>query len=355
GWNKIPQSYIPKYSNTNSPDILDLDCSTDPLREMEDWKNRIGILIQTNEDLKNLAPAEIFNFIIYKTTGVVYHYLSTMDIPEKTLLYGDNALQTFEKIIQIITLEFLGRFPQETKQNTTLSQQAIWHLTNLRICNMCYLESFICEFRKYYYQVIESARKDLDKLIYAKLPPIVASKVEATFEEELKKESIPNTLGGRILILQECHKWACNEEKLKKQAKIELCCEQSTDKVGKYGCEDKKYYKKKHRKYRKIRKVPYKEYKRNQYKKPNRYFRNRKQYKQTEYCPKGKTNCRCWLCNEEGHYANKCPKKNKNDKKQEVLRLAYDYGFEPIEESGCELSDIEIVEIYSESFSDESE
>ncbi|CAN1146448.1 hypothetical protein LINPERHAP2_LOCUS15248 [Linum perenne] len=361
GWNKIPQSYIPKYSNTNSPDVLDLDCSTDPLRDMEDWKNRIGILIQTNEDLKNLAPAEIFNFIIYKTTGIVYHYLSTMDIPSKTLIYGDDALKTFEKIIQVITHEFLGRFPQETKQNTTLSQQAVWHLTNLRICNMCYLESFICEFRKYYYQVIEPARKDLDKLIYAKLPPIVASKVETAFEEELRKESIPNTLGGRILILQEWHKQACNEEKLKKQAKIKLCCEQSTDKVGKYECEDNnkiKYYKKKHRKYRKIRRVPYKEYKRNQYKKPNRYFRNRKQYEQkekTEYCPKGKTNCRCWLCNEEGHYANKCPKKNKNDKKQEVLRLAYDYGFEPIEDSDCELSNIEIVEFYSESSSDESE
>ncbi|CAN1149250.1 hypothetical protein LINPERHAP2_LOCUS16920 [Linum perenne] len=285
-----------------------------------------------------------------------------MDIPSKTLIYGDNALKKFEKIIQVKTYEFLGRFSQEIKQNTTLSQQAIWHLTNLRICNMCYLEPFICEFRRYYYQVIKSARKVLDKLIYAKLPLIVASKVEATFEEELRKESIPNTLGGRILILQDWHRQACNEEKLKKQAKIKLCCEQGMEKVGKYGCKDDnriKYYKKKHRKYRKIRKIPYKEYKRNQYKKPNRYFRNRKQYKQkskqTKYCPKGKTNCRCWLCNEEGHYANKCPKKNRNDKKQEVLRLAYDYGFEPIEDSDCELSDIEIVEFYSESSSDESE
>ncbi|CAN1188541.1 hypothetical protein LINPERHAP2_LOCUS39388 [Linum perenne] len=361
GWNKIPQSYIPKYSNNDSPDVLDLDCSTDPLRDMEDWKNRIGILIQINEDLKSLAPAEIFNFIIYKTTGIVYHYLGAMDVPSKTLIYGDDALKTFEKIIQVITQEFLGRFPQETKQNTTLSQQAIWHLTNLRICNMCYLEPFICEFRKYYYQVIEPARKDLDKLIYAKLPPVVASKVEATFEEELRKGSIPNTLGGRIFTLQAWHKQACNEEKLKEQAKIKLCCEQSIDKIGKYGCKDDneiKYYRKRHKnterlgKYliRNIEEINIKnlidilEIENNTNKKVNKRNIVRKE-----------NSCRCWLCNEEGHYANKCPKKNKNDKKQEVLRLAYDYGFEPIEDSDCELSDIEIVEFYSESSSDESE
>ncbi|CAN1185712.1 hypothetical protein LINPERHAP2_LOCUS37724 [Linum perenne] len=365
GWNKIPHEYIPKYSTTsyNSPDILDLDCSTNPLRTLEDWKNRTGLLIQTNEDLKNLQPSEIFNFLIYKTTGAVYQYLSTMDIPAKTILYGDNAVKTFEKVLNTLTYEFIGRYPRADNANTTLSDQAIWHLTNLRICNMCYLESFICEFKIHYYQVIPERRKELDQLFFTKLPISVAQTVEAAFNNVVQKEEVPNTLGGRILTLQEWHKRACNEEKVKRQAKIDLCCEDFTKKIGKYGCENetrKIRKKRKYEKYKKWRKIPYKNYRKNRFTNPNKYFRNRKQYKQKinqkEYCPKGKTNCRCWLCNEEGHYANKCPKKNTNNKKQEILRLAYDCGFEPIE-SDFDLSDIELIEYISdmETSSNESE
>ena len=59
------------------------------------------------------------------------------------------------------------------------------------------------------------------------------------------------------------------------------------------------------------------------------YFRRNKKYPKKNSCPKGKKTCTCWLCNEEGHYANECPKKK--DSKKETLKLIWEVGFEPIE------------------------
>ncbi|PWA57793.1 hypothetical protein CTI12_AA356880 [Artemisia annua] len=52
-------------------------------------------------------------------------------------------------------------------------------------------------------------------------------------------------------------------------------------------------------------------------------------------CPSGKSSCRCWLCKEEGHYANNCPKKNSNTAKPmiEIFNLVKQVGYEPLEDS----------------------
>ena len=55
--------------------------------------------------------------------------------------------------------------------------------------------------------------------------------------------------------------------------------------------------------------------------------------------PSKKKDCRCWLCHEEGHYANKCTKKGEK-KRTEVLKIAY-LGYEPLENSDID-SDIEV-------------
>lgn len=78
---------------------------------------------------------------------------------------------------------------------------------------------------------------------------------------------------------------------------------------------------------------------------------HKKKDEKDKSCPMGKKKCRCCLCQEEGHYANECPKK-KNSEKTQVLKLAYNLGYEPIEDSDM---DQEADNIYVFSSDSESE
>lgn len=54
------------------------------------------------------------------------------------------------------------------------------------------------------------------------------------------------------------------------------------------------------------------------------------------FCPQGKKDCKCWLCHQEGHYANECPNKksfqqdDKRRKDLKILDLAYKMDLLPI-------------------------
>ena len=93
-----------------------------------------------------------------------------------------------------------------------------------------------------------------------------------------------------------------------------ICCDTRDFRIpGKYGCNIKSYKQK-----YKFRKQNFQKYKkrfnRENYKK--RYFRwkNYKPSEKRNYCPSGKKKCRCWICNEEGHYANECPRRLQHKK-----------------------------------------
>ena len=81
----------------------------------------------------------------------------------------------------------------------------------------------------------------------------------------------------------------------------------------------------------KKRKYPY--FKKHRKYKP--FFKNRGKYggktdkrktshnigeSKSDTCPTKKKDCRCWYCNEDGHYANECPKKKSSPGKK-LLRL----------------------------------
>ena len=129
---------------------------------------------------------------------------------------------------------------------------------------------------------------------------------------------------------------------------------------GSYECKTgntKKYFKSK---YKTRYKKKYKFFKRNKKYKPKykgRYFykKNDNPNNKSKFCPKGKKNCRCWICNEEGHYTNECPNRKNHHQKTIIFYQAQSIGLEPIEYEFSDLEECYILNESSESNSETSE
>ncbi|KAK2372400.1 hypothetical protein QL285_073536 [Trifolium repens] len=171
------------------------------------------------------------------------------------------------------------------------------------------------------------------------------------FTSALAEGKVDDTLGGRITSLKIWLQEMCSQKIVKKEAQISLCCNKLQDKVGNYGCNSRKKSRKirTHKPYKrkKFKKVPFRKFRRGD----KKFFRKKQPYPKKKTCPQGKKSCTCWLCHEEGHFANECPKK-KNPKKN-VLHAIYAIGYEPIE-SDIE-SDEDIYEYCTETDSDVEE
>jgi hypothetical protein len=242
--------------------------------------------------------------------------------------YPDSELpstgnETVDYIYQVLRAEFIGYESIDAKKE--LENTLIHKFFNLKICEMCQIDPFICEFEEYYYDIHQTKRIEYNllSLFYNKLPRGLGIKMQNFFL------GLENTLGARITTLRQWITEQCIEKITLKEAQIKLCCNQLQERVGNYGCNRPKGRRKK----KIFRKIDRSEYRRkNKFPKKfnkQKYFRRKKKYPKKNSCPKGKKTCTCWLCHEEGHYANECPKK-KNSKK-ETLKLIWEVGFEPIE------------------------
>lgn len=90
---------------------------------------------------------------------------------------------------------------------------------------------------------------------------------------------------------------------------------------------------------------------------PGKYFKkpSKETPKKTTSCPQGKKKCRCWICNEEGHYANECPNRKKYPDKVKVLQTANNGGYEALEEEYDGTQHVFIYHVETESSSDTEE
>lgn len=71
--------------------------------------------------------------------------------------------------------------------------------------------------------------------------------------------------------------------------------------------------------------------------------------------PQGKKKCRCWICNEEGNYANECPNRKKYLDKVKELQTANNGGYEALEEEYDGIQHVFILHVDTNSSSSSEE
>ncbi|CAJ2666043.1 unnamed protein product [Trifolium pratense] len=346
---KVPHYYEPSQNPFQGQGVLDIDCSLDTAKDLRDWYNTNNVLIHLNEDLRNLGSADIFNYLQYKTRGNAFKYISNLPPQVIGTMPLIGSLVT-DWVYSLLVKEFKG-WKDTVQSKAAFSDQNLWKITNLKICNMCYIDNFICEFQSYYYNIDNETRlsRGLLDLFYDKLPEGVSTQVKLYFTSTSSEGKVDDTLGGRITVLKQWLTDKCSEKIAKREAKVSLCCDKLQNKVGNYRCNSRNPKKKSRRnirsyKKKKFRKIPFKKFRKGD----KKFFRKKPPYPKRKTCPQNKKSCTCWLCHEEGHYANECPKRD--NPKKNVLQAIYAIGYEPIE-SDVE-SDEEIYEYCTETDSE---
>ena len=373
---RIPYEYTPHLDNFGNS-ILNLDCAIDESKELDTWISTMS----RNLMALNLNGYQTYTYLLNSTTGTVRHFLikrfGNLSANEWESLASDAVLG---KIGEIITAEFFGKIKRIPQDARNMAEEAMNHLIRIQICDLCEIDSYICEYKTYYYQLNDDQQKMFNKMFYSKLPTPINSHMERIYQEAIRGLVDPpqppmnhlsphvDTLGRRIRYLKEEIARMCTERTKNVLMKpvTKACCDKNPRVPGNYGCDTvyrrkHKYRHKKHRKYRKHRhykprftRTKGKYYRRSNNFKRRRYYRKKTVINTTNpTCPRGKTSCRCWICNEQGHYANECPNKQEKKYKEQnkVLEQIFSLGYEPIEDS--DISDKEEI-YYIESDSDES-
>lgn len=200
---KIPKYYEPAFSSKSSRalDILDIDCVKDIQETLENWFNNQKTLISLNADLRELRLDQIYQYMVHRMSGNAQRYFTNKTPSQQTEMFTgvSNKDELLDKIWQHLVKEFLGQDVLSEKNLDTRRNLAYWHLLQLEICNMCYVENYICEFTKHYYE-LDSARKELvDPMFFAKLPMQLGMEVEKDFQNSVNEGTVQDTLGGKIL------------------------------------------------------------------------------------------------------------------------------------------------------------
>ncbi|KAL2506789.1 CCHC-type domain-containing protein [Abeliophyllum distichum] len=368
---EIDPDFLLHKPKKNPTDIkfLDLDCVLSPETVIEDWYNNIMIAMIINKEIIR-SGVNSWNFVIASTRGNVKAFLRTITDEAKNAIFnetaGDNP-EFIKRIVEQIYKQFTGQtYEVYRKTRSIISEaEALTHLEKMSICDMCYFEEFTCEFSKYYYIAgVEHYKTNTEKFM-RKLPYPYSDEVINLFNnaiswQEGSKDNlkvnlqIEGSLGLAITSARNLLAEKCKEAQLLKTSKVivaknsRLCCNNYLDRIpSQYGCMPEKKYRKTKRQKPRTKKYKFKKYKQ-PYKK--KFFKRKKYFKKyskstskikkgdkakdsvKKFCPQNKKNCRCWLCNESGHYANECPARLGNEDRVRLLTAFERKGFYLVED-----------------------
>ena len=219
---------------------------------------------------------------------------------------GDNPYNFTSQIRTLI----LGVDP--SKNNTLIQDTAIRNLEQLSIADMKYINEFTLDFTRLLSQTGQAMDDNLCDKYFVKLPGDLGRYIHDTW----KQNYTTNTnigIGPRITytfsILEDKCKEVALQEQLKKNAYA--FCKTAIYTPQAYG-----HYENKNKKLRKS----------------TTYKKGYKPYYKNKYVKKPQTRkCKCFICGDERHLANKCPNKNKNIERSNLIEQIKEYNIELVQ------------------------
>lgn len=325
----IPEEYQPsrKRSGTN---MLNLDCVTNRRQLIEEWDAEMRLIIQTDDYLRDDFDL-IQTLMINKISGNVKKVFEGLDLAAFQKGSGEDFLRHITNAFYSI---FVGADYLLDGEATRAkeAEEARTRLTRLQICNLCYLEEFFCDYETNM-MVLPLTEWPAHVESFLRKIPFVGEKSLAEYKK-LSTETAKSSLAGAKQIVRKQMEKHCKDRQIKKQLRgSNMCCPDFIGPDTIYGCKPKElksHYKRKYKKKYKFGKTSKKKYQsKRKDKRKDHYFRKKKrgshgrkrdqqewqapedpkEQDKKKFCPQGKPTCKCWVCNEVGHYARDCTKK----------------------------------------------
>ncbi|CAH1433727.1 unnamed protein product [Lactuca virosa] len=342
----------------NTINVLNIDYIQDlKLRErvIEKWVTEISLILQTNPDEFGNAK-NVFLLLEHKTDGIVQKFLRNNNWNEE--LHG---LDLFDNLINVIYTTFLGLDYVSNKDFTINKKVDIARvsMTKLQLHDICLLDKYTCRYESYLYDIPQRCEYSQWICAYLMKIPIIGEICTERWKKEAIGEIQQTSLSYATKIAKEEIDRICQD--MYKQQKLKTiskdCCNILSDfkdfDIGRKTYTKNKYKDKNKKKYKSFWKKKKRRFS------PGKYFKksSKETPKKNTSCPQGKKKCRCWICNEEGHYANECPNRKKYPDKVKVLQAANNGGYEALEEeyNGIQCVFILHVDTNSSSSSEEDE
>ena len=208
-------------------------------------------------------------------------------------------------------------------------------MTKIQLHDISLLDKYTCMYESYLYEIPHISEYSQWITAYLMKIPIIGESCTERWKKEVTGDVQQTSLAYATNIAKEEIVRICQDrykqQKLKTISKE--CCSILSD-LKNFDIGKKTYTKKKYKnKTKKKHKSFWKKKKKRRFS-PGKYFKKspKEPPKKNTSCPQGKKKCRCWICNEEGHYANECPNRKKYPDIVKALQIANDRGYEALEE-----------------------
>ena len=365
--NPLDQEPIPAWGY-----FLNIDCVTDIRKALDTWKASmiLALMSEPSYAAEDRDVNVIYSLLINSFQGIVYNWYNGVSSHIKTIIEIDvkrklrvdleEGVWTLEKYLigQFEGYEFIQTTEQAYLEKR---QEALYKLTNLRICNLCNYKSFFCEFNKYYYALYDSTenQETYIQLLLNKFPNPWNRYFSEKFEIFAREPTVFRSVAAVQTIINREMIKLCQEESRRRYIKeVTLCCDDVKE-PGQYGCKNYPNYTPKRKRTTKTtfkksqpRKPTRKEFSKkkplkskskakrvkteksvNKPQKTSKHFKH-ENFTQENFNPENRyykrnkkpTTCQCWNCEEIEHKSIDCHKRKAN-----IVKL-FSEEFEEIQE-----------------------